>query len=313
MAFVGVDCSKNTYDIFCKGELYKVERSFKKVKRFLRSLEEGSEIAIEPTNNYHLMLVHAAYGMGHTVFLVNPADFHAYRSSVCYRAKTDTIDASILARFVERERDRLMPWTPPELRCFRARQLLGLRQTLVDSCVALEQSLSGVPCAGSKAIANMKRTCAAMRREALALEQEIAQLLKDNATFQRALRVTGFGVCTAAILAYVFSKGTFSTSDKLVAFVGLDVRVRESGKWKGKRSLTKRGDSLVRKMLWMAANSLKRSAGWKEKFEALAARGIEKTAASVIVARKLLRIFWTLETYDLQYEPKIRFNLDKKA
>ena len=56
----------------------------------------------------------------------------------------------------------------------------------------------------------------------------------------------------------------------------------------------------------MAANSLNRSSGWKERFAALEARGIEKTAAAVIVARKLLRIFWTLETYDLQYDPKIR-------
>ena len=169
MAFVGVDCSKNTYDVFC----------------------------------------------------------HAYRNSVCYQAKTDAIDAAVLARFVEKESDRLRLWAPPDIKCERARQLLGVRQTLVDACVSLEQSFSGVPEAGSKAISQVKRTIRTMRKEALALEEEIAELLKDNASFRRALKVTGFGVCSAAILAYVFSKGTFSSSDKLVAFVGLDVRVRD--------------------------------------------------------------------------------------
>lgn len=306
MAFVGVDCSKNAYDVFCEGQLHKVERSVKPVKKFLRLLEPGSSICIEPTNSFHLMFVQMAYELGHRVYLVNPADFHAYRNSVSYRAKTDAIDAAVLARFVEKENDRLRLWMPPEVSCVRARQLLGVRQTLVEACVSLEQSFGGVPVEGSKAVSQVKRTIQAMRREAFALEQEIAQLLEKNTTFRRALKVTGFGVCSAAILACVFSKGTFSSSDKLVAFVGLDVRVRESGKWKGKRSLTKRGDSLVRKFLWMSANSLKRTAGWKERFAALKARGIQNTAATVIVARKLLRVFWTLETYDLQYDPQIR-------
>src|SRR4051812_32959821 len=113
MAFVGVDCSKNNYDVFCQGRQFKLERSFKQVKKFLRSLEEGFSIGIEPTNRFHLMLAQAAYELGHIVYLVNPADFHAYRSSLSYRAKTDIIDCTLLARFVEKENDRLFPWAPP--------------------------------------------------------------------------------------------------------------------------------------------------------------------------------------------------------
>jgi len=301
MPFIGVDTGKASYEVCVENMLLKVERSKKPVRKFLNGLQAGSVICIEATGKYHLLLAEMAYELGFTVYVVNPADFACYRDSISYRAKTDPIDARILARYAEREHDRLRAWIPPQKVPALARELLQMRETLVSARVAMQQSLSETSCAQSRALADVRRTLNDMAAHAAAIEAEIAQLLKDDNTFRRLLRVPGVGVLTAAMLTWVFAHGEFATSDKLVAFIGLDVRVRESGKWKGQRKLSKRGDALARKLIFNGATSLRSSQHWKQRFLAIEARGWSKIAATVAVARKLLRIAWALVKHDRQY------------
>jgi transposase len=306
MAVVGVDTGKSSYEMYDGNQVFPVERSKKPVRKFLKSLEPGSVLCMEATGKYHLMIAEMAYEMGFSVYVVNPADFRCYRDSVCYRAKTDPIDARILARYAEREHDRLRPWVPPQRVPARARELLQVRDTLVGSRVALQQSLGEVPLAGSPALKGVEDILEQMRAQADSLESEIEQLLKDDATFKRLHSMRGFGVLTAAMLTWIFAHGTFASSDKLVAFVGLDVRVRESGKWNGQRKLTKRGDALARKLLYNAANTLRSSNDWKQLFLDIQARGWSKTAATIVVARKLLRIAFALVKHNRQYFQVVR-------
>lgn len=302
MSYVGCDAGSSYAVSVDEGDAFVLERSPKAIKQFLKTLEQGSSIAVEATGRWHLMLAEMAYAKGFTVYVLNPWDFSNYRDSVSWRAKTDPIDAQVLSRFVARENDRLRSWAPPAEVPRRARDLLGLRDQTSVARIALEQSLKAIGLKSSPSARALLKEVKKLRELEDQFEQEIEQLLSENRTFRRMLKVPGIGVLGAAMLTWIFSVGTFRSADALVAFVGLDVRVRESGKWKGMRKLTKRGDALLRKILFNGMNSLRNSKRWKQRFLELTARGFPSVACNVYVMRKTLRLVWALETYDTQYQ-----------
>ena len=69
----------------------------------------------------------------------------------------------------------------------------------------------------------------------------------------RCQAIPGIGPLSALALTATFHQGTCRSADALIAFMGMDVRVRQSGRWKGKRKLTKKGDPEVRRLLFNAA------------------------------------------------------------
>ena len=108
----------------------------------------------------------------------------------------------------------------------------------------------------------------------------------------------------ALALTTCYNRGDFRTSDQFVAFLGLDVRVRDSGKLRGKRKLTKRGDPEMRRLLYNAAMSFARDPRYKPLYDRLIERGMSSTAAYVILARKLVRVTFTLMARDMEFDPK---------
>ena len=91
-------------------------------------------------------------------------------------------------------------------------------------------------------------------------------------------------------------RGAFSNSDAFIAFLGLDVRVRESGKFRGRRKLTKRGESELRRLLYCAAQPARSYWLFERYYQSQLNKGLSKTAAKVILSRKLARIAYTLMT-----------------
>ena len=114
----------------------------------------------------------------------------------------------------------------------------------------------------------------------------------------------GIGPLNALALATCYNRGDFRNSDQFVAFLGLDVRVRDSGKLRGKLKLTKRGDPEMRRLLYNAAMSFARDPRYKPLYERLRERGLSSTAAYVILARKLVRVTFTLMAKDIEFDPK---------
>ncbi len=137
------------------------------------------------------------------------------------------------------------------------------------------------------------------------LEREIERLLRrdDGATGLQS--VPEFGAKTVAVLrAELGEVERFQRSDQVVAYAGLDVTVRESGKWKGQRKLSKRGSGALRRTLYLAALRCVRQEGsaFGAYYRALGARGLQGNAALVAVMRKMLVVAYHLlrsgETYD---------------
>jgi transposase len=128
------------------------------------------------------------------------------------------------------------------------------------------------------------------------LDEEIRARAEASPLYGRLLEMDGVGPATAAALAWVLGSRGFQTADRAVAFAGLDVRVSQSGTFRGKGRLTKRGPGMLRRLLFLAARSLCRSEPWKPLFERHRAKGMSHTAA-VAVARKLLRLAWGLAAH----------------
>lgn len=137
------------------------------------------------------------------------------------------------------------------------------------------------------------------------LEREIEALLRrdDGATGLQS--VPEFGAKTVAVLrAELGEVERFQRSDQVVAYAGLDVTVRESGKSKGQRKLSKRGSGELRRTLYLAAMRCVRREGsaFGAYYRALNARGLKGNAALVAVMRKMLVVAYHLlrsgDTYD---------------
>ncbi len=115
-----------------------------------------------------------------------------------------------------------------------------------------------------------------------------------------------FGVMTVAVLrAELGDLDRFARMDQVVAYVGMDLQVKQSGKWIGQTKLSKRGSGRVRRILYLAAL---RSIGLANSpfgvyYHRLVDRGMKKGMAVVAVMRKLLIVAAHLILTEEVYEP----------
>ncbi len=137
------------------------------------------------------------------------------------------------------------------------------------------------------------------------LEREIDNLLETDAGAKGLTSVPEFGHKTVAVLRAELGDVTrFQRTDQVVAYAGLDIEVKESGKWKGQAKLSKRGSGRLRRILYMATVRCIRLPGsaFGAYYHRLVARGMKKCDAMMAVMRKMLivayRLLRTEETYD---------------
>ena len=91
-------------------------------------------------------------------------------------------------------------------------------------------------------------------------------------------------------LVATYQHGRFCNADAFIALVGMDVRVRQSGRWRGQSKLTKKGDPEVRSRLFNAALQGRRDALSEPDYLAMKDRGLSTTGAFVPLDLKLARV-----------------------
>jgi transposase len=301
---IGIDVCKDTLDIFEheSGRAYSIDNDATSIETWLDSKEGRLQLAIEPTNRYHEAVAEAAYARGHEVYLIDPYRLTHYRAGLGRRAKTDPEDAYLLARFLAREIGELRPWTPLTRGQQRFWQLLKRRSTLVRSKVQLRQSLADMGSLQKDADALLKqcvRMIAKLDRALLAQAKELGW----SESIARCRAIPGIGPLTAMALVATWHRGAFSNVDAFVAFLGLDVRVRQSGRWQGRRKLTKKGHGEIRRLLFNAAMQARRNPLWAPYYLRLRDRGLSSTAAFVALSRKLAKVCFALLQNNSQFDP----------
>ncbi|OUS26643.1 hypothetical protein A9Q98_10035 [Thalassotalea sp. 42_200_T64] len=94
-----------------------------------------------------------------------------------------------------------------------------------------------------------------------------------------------------------------------VAFAGMDTSVRQSGTWKGKGKMTKRGNPYLRKRLYNAAWGAKmHDEHFKAYYDQLRSRGRGYVESLCIIAKKILRIAYQVRVNHIKYDPKVAFS-----
>lgn len=289
---LGIDVSKDMLDVYewDGARKWAIANEAQVIANLFKSLAAPLEIAIESTSSYHLEAVEQAHKLDHEVFLINPHQLAHYREAVGERNKTDLTDAWLLARYLNRERGELRPCQPPNALAQQLWSLLKRRALVVDTQKQLRQSLVTIKLSSKAAQRELKRL---VQRIEVRITQLIARL-GWQADYRRCLSIPGIGPINAAALVTAYNRGAFSGANAFIAYIGLDIRVRQSGTHKGKSKLTKRGEPELRRLLWCAAKPSRSYAPFARYHEAQLAKGLSKIAANVVLARKLARIAFAL-------------------
>lgn len=216
------------------------------------------------------------------------------------RGKTDTLDANALARLGEREGENLRPYKPVPEHIVKARDLLTQRKALVEHRVAISQTMKETGDPGGL----LKDVVSAMVKAEKGLEKEIVKCLERHEEYKFLLTIPGVGPLSSAVLVCTLERGEFLTSDSLVAFAGLDPRPMESGKHRGTRRLSHQGDAQLRTILFMAARTAARLTQWKDYHQKQLDKGLSKTEATVILARKMVRTAFGVYRQKAPFAPR---------
>jgi transposase len=289
---LGIDVAKDKLDIYNwqTGELTTLENERSAIKAWLNNFHGPIQIAIEPTSHYHLVMVEEVHALDSGVYLIDPRQLVHYRQAVNVRNKTDALDAWLLARYLEREGGQLRPFRPQDPRAQRLWQLILRRSTMVKSRQQIRQSLSGIQMP-------IKDLLTGFQKVLVRIDRQIINLIKELgwwSGYQSCLSIPGIGAGNASALVAAYHRGSFASGDAFISYLGLDVRIRESGYYKGKRKLTKRGEPELRRLLFCASYPARAYQRFADYFERQLGKGLSKTAARVTLSRKLARIAFAL-------------------
>jgi transposase len=246
-------------------------------------------IVVEATGGYEEAVVLALFEAGLPVALVSPQRVRQYAKAKGLLAKTDQLDAQILADFGKNIQPRLFVGKSAERK--RLSALVGGRKQLKDMLQAEKNRLrsSSVDMKNS-----LKRVIACLKTEMKELEKEIRQFMKTHDEFgqqEKLLRsAKSIGPVTAAtLLAELPELGTLDRK-QIAALVGVAPINKDSGKKRGYRK-TQGGRPDVRRALYMATlTGIRYNPLLKPQYNQLVKRGKEKKVAITACMRKMLTI-----------------------
>jgi len=293
LRFIGVDVSKAELVIATHGQddRLSVPNECTAIQQWLRTLAPGSLVAMESTGRYHQLLANLAAATALPVFVLNARDVYFYAKGLGARGKTDRVDSGVIARYLAEHHERLHPYHAPSASQAELEQLLGQRWTVVTKRTALRESLQACGASIAQAVSQLDAAFAGLLH---ALDGRITALINADAPLHRTRSllqsIVGVGPQSSALLTSLLARVPFASSDALVAYSGLDPRANDSGRSRGRRRLSKRGDPALRRQMFMAAMSACYTSTFAATYQALRARGLKTTEALVILARKLLRI-----------------------
>lgn len=209
---------------------------------------------LEATGAYGDLLATTLVDAGHQVSVLNPAIIHHYAKSRLARAKTDPVDADILAEYAAKERPPLWTPLPREIR-----ELQALVRRL-DALLGMQTDERNRAQAGSLTPAvhqSIDAVLAHLEAQIAAVRQQIRQHMDQHPglRLQRDLLTTipGIGETTAALLlAELFNKA-FTSARQAAAFAGVVPRPQDSGSHQGRRVMCKLGPGRLRKGLYFPA------------------------------------------------------------
>lgn len=292
MSYVGIDVSKDWLDVHVApaGEDWRVSRDAAGLDELVARLGAAVPqcIGVEATGGYETVVAATLAAAGLPVVVLNPAQVRHFANALGKRAKTDPIDAAVIAHFIKATAPPIRALPDEETRMLA--DLVARRRQIIAMMVAERLRLKRAT--AKRLINSITRLLAVLQKELSDLESGIDEAIKASPLWKAKedllASIPGIGPATArTLIAELPELGTLDRR-QIAALVGLAPWTRQSGKWKGK-SVISGGRASVRSALYMAALVASRfNPVLKTVYQRLLAAGKAKKVALIAVARKLL-------------------------
>lgn len=323
---VGIDVSKDKFDTCWLKDASTGKKKSKSLKNnitghndihqwLLKNIgSEASDILIvaEPTNIYHEALIHFLFDKGFKIFLANSGKAKKFAESLCLTHKTDKSDAVMLAYYGHSQVSSIKLWEPEPL---EIRQLKAMMRRLD----ALEKDLqreknrretSEISDVSERVLQSLRNMIQVLENEIEELKKDIDNHIDNNKILKKnrelLLSIKGIGVVMSRELVYLFAAKHFKNAKQVAAYLGLIPKQHESGKMKGRTTMSKVGPSRMRAKLYMAAVvASMHNPDIKAQKERLLSSGKSKMEALGAAMRKLVQICFGVVKHQTKYQPQI--------
>ena len=293
-SFVGIDVSSERLDCHIRpsGEAFAVARDGESLNVLVARLRTlGSAlIVIEATGGYEVMVAAAIAAAALPLAVVNPRQIRDFARATGRLAKTDALDAEIIARFAEQVRPEPRAVADEQARALG--ELVARRRQIIEMMVAERNRRRMLT--SRRLLKGVDRHLAMLEKELSALEQDIDGEIRRSPAWrekEELLRsVPGIGPIIARTLIAELPELGSLPHRKMAALVGLAPINRDSGKRRGQRRIAG-GRARVRSALYMGALTAARSNPILKAFaHRLRAAGKRPNVVIIAVAHKLLTI-----------------------
>lgn len=322
---VGLDMAKATFwasicvltlrgEVECRGsrEFSNSKKGFKELEKWIKEHDANRaelHFTMEATGVYHENMAHYLYGKQHHVHIVLPNKAKKFAESLDNKSKTDKLDAKALGQLgAERT---LVGWSPASPTFKVLKSLTRERASLIAIRTQLKNSLHALKGARIRFVAVLKRTKSMIQElntNIKSIEKEIASIVKGDEALRDQLAyltsIPGVSLLTAVIVAAETDGfSLIGNVRQLCSYAGLDVKIVESGKWKGRSKISKKGNSHIRAALYMPSLSTARYCNQHKVFyNRIVERKKKPMIGVTAVSRKLLILMYTLWKSETLYQ-----------
>jgi transposase len=307
--FVGIDVSKATLDAHLRPDAQ--ARQFDNTPDGIAALLEWvtplapTLVVLEATGGYERAAVAALSLKGLRVCLVNPKRVRDFAGALGRLAKTDTLDACVLAEFADKVRPPVRPLDDAGTQAFQA--LLARRGQLIGMRTMESNRLAGVT---DRAIRrSIEAILKALDKELDRADGELDKAIRSSPVWKAKdellQSIPGIGpVVSRTLLADMPELGTL-TREEAAALAGVAPMNRDSGEWRGRRTI-RGGRAAVRSMLYLGAHAARQGNAGLGAFAArLQAAGKAPKVIRIALARKLLIIANAVLRDQRPWQPKM--------
>jgi len=307
--FVGIDVAKKTFDIHIlpSGERLSLPYDTKGLAKLLKKLPPLQEtlVVLESTGGYHKRLACELAQAGYAVSVINPKRVRDYAKAAGILAKTDKIDAKVIALFAEHFRPA--PQAMPSEQQSQLEELVSRRRQLIGLRTAETNRLENLT--SQTVRQDIQQVIDLLNKNLDRIEKEILKLLESDDHWKRKREIVesvpGLGPVNSATLVAELPELGQVNRQQASALVGVAPFNCDSGQQKGKRSI-RGGRAALRCTLYMAALTAKRSNPVIRAFaERLTAAGKPFKVVMIACMRKLVVILNTLLRQNTTWQPRI--------
>jgi transposase len=290
---VGIDVSKAKLDVAISpsGEQFTVSNDRLGAGQLVQRLTQLGplRVVLEATGKLEHLAASELAAAGLPVAVVNPGQVRHYAKARGQRAKTDKIDARLIAEFARDLQPAIHPLPDAQTQALAA--LCQRRNQLLEMQQMENHRLERAPRASQKSIKAVLRF---LDRQVAQVEQELDESIKQSPIWQAKRKLLESvpsiaRVSSSTLLARLPELGQFSRQ-KICALVGVAPYEDDSGEWHGRRHIAG-GRAPVRQVLYMAAlSAVQYNPVLRDYDQRLLDRRVEKKAALIAVVRKMLTI-----------------------